>query len=55
MLKFGHEYADQGMQHYEDRFLHQQIEGLHKRPPNSAIRLLKSSRCEIYEERFWRV
>jgi hypothetical protein len=31
MLKYGQQYVDKGMQYYEDRYRHQQVECLQKK------------------------
>ena len=40
MLKYGQEYVDKGMQYYEDRYRHQQIEALQKNAAKLGLQVL---------------
>jgi len=42
MLKYGQEYVDKGMQYYEDRYRHQQIEALQKNAAKLGLQVLSA-------------
>ena len=40
MLKWGHEYVDKGIQHYEERHRHQQVQLLKKRAAALGLQIV---------------